>query len=160
MCRDLFICSIIVLFDCVTFWQCDLYPCVSTSWTWIYTSHWVLNRALLGLGAGCIVGEIRTSRSLRGRWAHPCFSNCLLMKESWIWYFWTTATPNHGMLIQTPAVLGQQGRYSLLLVASLKLHRESKTFSVPWRHSVISLSLCFNEAIEPCLLSFAETPIL
>lgn len=116
----LYICNIILLLTC------DSYPCVSSSWTWIHTSHWVLNRALLGLGAGCIVGEIRTSRSLRGRWAHPCFSNCRLMKENWIWYFWTTATPNHGMPIQMPAVLGQQGHYSLLLVASLNLLRESK----------------------------------
>lgn len=120
VCMDLFIRNIISL---LTF---DLYPCVSSSWTGIHTSRWVLYRALLGLGAGCIVGEIRTSRSLRGRWAHPCFSNCRLMKENWIWYFWTTAMPNHGMPIQMPAVLGQQGHYSLLLVASLNLHCESK----------------------------------
>lgn len=139
---------------------CDMYPSVSFSWTWIHTHRWVLYRALLGLGTGCIVGGIRTSRSRRGRWVHPCFSNCQLMKENWIWYFWTTAMPNHGMPIQTPAALGQQGRYLLLLVASLKLHRESKTFSTTRHHGVLSLSLCFSEATQPCFLSSAETPIL
>lgn len=139
---------------------CDMYPSVSFSWTWIHTHRWVLYRALLGLGTGCIVGGIRTSRSRRGRWAHPCFSNCQLMKENWIWYFWTTAMPNHGMPIQTPAALGQLGRYLLLLVANLKLHRESKTVSITWHHGVFSLSLCFSEATQPCFLSSAETPIL
>lgn len=77
---------------------------------------------------GCIAVGIRTSRYRHERWAHPCFSNCQLMKESWIWYFWTTAMRSHGMPTQTPVVPGPQGRCLLPLVANLKLWRESKSF--------------------------------
>lgn len=118
--------------------------CFHSRWNWIHTSHQVLNRVFLGQVAGCIVVEIRSFRSLRGRWERPCFSNCQLMKENWIWYFWTTATPNHGMPIQMPVALGQQGHYLLLLVASLNLHRESKYFSVAFLcGSVKQLNLVF-----------------
>lgn len=116
-----------------------------TSLVWIHTSYCALPRALWGPGGGCIVVGIRTSRYQHEKWAHPCFSNCQLMKESWTWCFWTTAMPSHGMPTQMPAAPGPQGHCLLPLVASLKPCRESKSID-------ISLSL-----VMILLLSYAVT---
>lgn len=99
------------------------------SLVWSHTSCWALPGAPWGPGRGCIVVGIRTSRYRLERWAHLCFSSCRLMKESWIWYFWTTAMPSHGMPTQMPAVPGPQGHCSLPLVASLKPYRELESSS-------------------------------
>lgn len=82
------------------------------------------SRTLSGPGRGCIVVETGIFRHQHERWARPCFFSCQHMRGNWIWCFWTTAMPNHGMPTQMLAVLGQQEHCLLLLVVSLNPCRE------------------------------------